>query len=253
MMEIVLIGTFITLVIELDRARQMIFHRVSAGIWFSSFFVSLVVQAIQRRITLSIFVEHRTRMVVQNRAPFMHYCYFMMFTAMTRALTSYVLRTLKLLFRYPIFSIRVDRNAETWGVRHGDAGFAAYCGMVRLNLLYMVFMIFHCDPMQFKKILAEHEYNNPIVLAFVRTLLDDNYVRSKVQTGVLCRRHQLKENDFELELLHASKLFKHNTQRNRSQRRAVTRWFLAITLINNPVLRRTRISSYQNNHFISLP
>lgn len=140
MIEIVLFGTFITLIIELDRARRKIFDRVSAGIWFSSFFVSLVVQAIQRRITLLIFVERHTRMVVQNRAPFMHYCYFMMFTAMTRALTSYVLRTIKLLFRYPIFSIRVDRNAETWGVRHGDAGFAAYCGMVSLPISCLLYL-----------------------------------------------------------------------------------------------------------------
>lgn len=130
MVEIALIGTAITLLIELDRFRHIIFHRVTVGIWFSSFFVSLIVQLIQRRITLLIFVENGTRMAVQNRAPFMHYCYFLMFTAMTRALTSYLLRTIKLLFRYPIFSIRVDRNAETWGVRRGDAGFAAYCGMV---------------------------------------------------------------------------------------------------------------------------
>jgi hypothetical protein len=130
MVEIASIGTAITLLIELDRFRQIIFHRVTVGIWFSSFFVSLVVQVIQRRITLLIFVENGTRMAVQNRAPFMHYCYFLMFTAMTRALTSYLLRTIKLLFRYPIFSIRVDRNAETWGVRRGDAGFVAYCGMV---------------------------------------------------------------------------------------------------------------------------
>jgi hypothetical protein len=130
MVEIALIGTAITLLIELDTFRHIIFHRVTVGIWFSSFFVSLIVQLIQRRITLLIFVENGTRMAVQNRAPFMHYCYFLMFTAMTRALTSYLLRTIKLLFRYPIFSIRVDRNAETWGVRRGDAGFAAYCGMV---------------------------------------------------------------------------------------------------------------------------
>lgn len=54
----------------------------------------------------------------------------MMLTSMTRALTSYIIRTLKLALRYPIFSLRVDRNAETWSVRRGDGGFVGYCGMV---------------------------------------------------------------------------------------------------------------------------
>jgi hypothetical protein len=77
----------------------------------------------------------------------------MMLTAMTRALTSYIFRTLKLILRYPLFSVRVDRNAETWSVRRGDGGtsliilseffamklnclivgFTAYCGMVIYN------------------------------------------------------------------------------------------------------------------------
>lgn len=46
----------------------------------------------------------------------------MVFPSMTRALTSYIIRTLKLVLRYPFFSLRVDRNAETWSVRRGDGG-----------------------------------------------------------------------------------------------------------------------------------
>ncbi|KAG2187707.1 hypothetical protein INT44_005397 [Umbelopsis vinacea] len=218
MVEIALIGTAVTLLIELDRFRHIIFHRVTVGIWFSSFFVSLVVQLIQRRITLLIFVENGTRMAVQNRAPFMHYCYFLMFTAMTRALTSYLLRSIKLLFRYPIFSIRVDRNAETWGVRRGDAGFAAYCGMI----------------------LAEHEYNNPIILSFIQSLIQKEVVSGQLVTK--CRKHQLKFSDIESSNngMGPNELVKSN-----AQKRARTRWFLFVTLINNPTLLKVRMASQQ--------
>ncbi|KAH8555637.1 retinol binding protein receptor-domain-containing protein, partial [Umbelopsis sp. PMI_123] len=218
MVEISLIGTAITLLVELDVFRHIIFHRVTVGIWFSSFFVSLVVQLIQRRITLLIFVENRTRMAVQNRAPFMHYCYFLMFTAMTRALTSYLLRTIKLLFRYPIFSIRVDRNAETWGVRRGDAGFVAYCGMI----------------------LAEHEYNNPIILSFITSLVKREIASS--QSIKRCRKHQAKFNDTEPGTAYdgLKEAYKSN-----EQKRARTRWFLAVSLINNPMLRKVRMASRQ--------
>ncbi|KAI9287497.1 retinol binding protein receptor-domain-containing protein [Umbelopsis sp. AD052] len=198
--------------------RHIIFHRVTVGIWFSSFFVSLVVQLIQRRITLLIFVENGTRMAVQNRAPFMHYCYFLMFTAMTRALTSYLLRSIKLLFRYPIFSIRVDRNAETWGVRRGDAGFAAYCGMI----------------------LAEHEYNNPIILSFIQSLIQKEVVSGQLVKK--CRKHQLKSSDIE-----SSNTGKGPNElvKSNAQKRARTRWFLFLTLINNPTLLKVRMASQQ--------
>ncbi|CEP15293.1 hypothetical protein [Parasitella parasitica] len=150
MVEISVIGTLITAIIQLDRVRDVVFRHVGYGVFFASFFIAFIVQMIQKRITNLVFVENRTRFSIQNRAPFLHYWYFMMLTSMTRALTSYILRTLKLLFRYPLFSVRVDRNAETWSVRRGDGGFTAYCGML----------------------LAEHEYNNPIVLVFVESLLD---------------------------------------------------------------------------------
>lgn len=92
------------------------------GIFFASFFVALIVQIIQKRITRMVFIKGRTRFIIQNRAPLLHYWYFMVFTSMTRALTSYIIRTLKLVLRYPFFSLRVDRNAETWSVRRGDGG-----------------------------------------------------------------------------------------------------------------------------------
>lgn len=87
-----------------------------------SFFIALLVQLVQKRITGLIFIKSNSRLSIQNRAPLLHYWFFMMFTSMTRALTSYIIRTLKLLLRYPFFSLRVDRNAETWSVRRGDGG-----------------------------------------------------------------------------------------------------------------------------------
>lgn len=121
MVEVCLIGTLITMLIQLDRVRDAIYNHINkVGIFFMSFFVAVIVQIIQKRVTNMVFVK--ARFSLQNRAPLLHYWYFMMFTSMTRALTSYILRSLKLLLRYPLFSLRVDRNAETWSVRRGDAG-----------------------------------------------------------------------------------------------------------------------------------
>jgi hypothetical protein len=150
MLEIALIGTFVVIVIQLDRARDAVLHHLGygkshctrphvsslfffLGAFFASFFIALVVQMIQKRITRILFLSNGSYFDIKNRSPLLHYWYFMMFTSMTRALTSYVLRTLKLLFRYPLFSLRVDRNAETWSVRRGDGGFIGYCGMVNLS------------------------------------------------------------------------------------------------------------------------
>ncbi|GAA5806244.1 hypothetical protein HPULCUR_011775 [Helicostylum pulchrum] len=168
MVEISLIGTFITVLIQMDRFREALFHKVGYGVFFASFFIAFIVQLLQKIITNLIFVESRTRFSIQHRAPFLHYWYFMMLTSMTRALTSYIIRTLKLILRYPLFSVRVDRNAETWSVRRGDGGFTAYCGML----------------------LAEHEYNNPIVLTFVECILSEKL--AVMPTGCLCRSHSRK-------------------------------------------------------------
>ena len=122
MIEVSLIGTAIAMLIQLDRLRDAILNHVGYGIFFMSFFIALLVQMIQKRITNMLFIKSGTRFSLQNRAPLLHYWYFMMFTSMTRALTSYIIRTLKLILRYPLFSLRVDRNAETWSVRRGDGG-----------------------------------------------------------------------------------------------------------------------------------
>ena len=122
MVEVSLIGTGIAMAIQLDKARDAVLHHVGYGIFVMSFFIALVVQMIQKRITNMLFIKSGTRFSLQNRSPLLHYWYFMMFTSMTRALTSYIIRTLKLILRYPLFSLRVDRNAETWSVRRGDGG-----------------------------------------------------------------------------------------------------------------------------------
>lgn len=122
MLEVSIIGTFITMLIQLDVLRELLLKRLGYGAYFASFFVAIIVQFLQKRVTNLVFIESRTRFMVHHRAPFLHYWYFMMLTSMTKALISYFLRTLKLALRYPMYSLRVDRNAETWSVRDGDAG-----------------------------------------------------------------------------------------------------------------------------------
>jgi hypothetical protein len=122
MVEIAFIGALIITLVMLDRLRDFVFQHVGYGVFFASLFIAWLVQLIQKRITNLIFVENQSKFNLQNRSPLLHYWYFMMLTSMTRALTSYILRTLKLLVRYPLFSTRVDRNAETWSVRRGDGG-----------------------------------------------------------------------------------------------------------------------------------
>ncbi|KAI8331517.1 retinol binding protein receptor-domain-containing protein [Chlamydoabsidia padenii] len=212
MMEIALIGTFVVIVIQLERARDTILNHLGYGAFFASFFIALVVQMIQKRITRILFLTNGTHFDIKNRSPLLHYWYFMMFTSMTRALTSYVLRTLKLLFRYPLFSLRVDRNAETWSVRRGDGGFIGYCGMLK----------------------AENHFNNPTMLVFIECILHLLVSRQFRHVG-LCRIHRMK---LDMEMAESK-----NTQQGRassSSGRARTRWFLAITLINNPMLQKSR-------------
>ncbi|KAI9272432.1 hypothetical protein BY458DRAFT_533343 [Sporodiniella umbellata] len=234
MIEISLIGTFIAMVIQLDIAREFMLKRVGYGAYFASFLIAIVVQYIQKRITNLIFIEPRTRFVAHHRAPFLHYWYFMMLTSMTRALTSYFLRTLKCLVRYPIYSLRVDRNAETWSVRNGDAGFTAYCGML----------------------LTDHEYNNPIVIVFIECIFE--CINCSLHNSVaeiegflykdqksLCETHCVT-NEEEINVIEKVKYPKRINDKKQApghldtlqclqrSKRARTRWFLAYTLINNP-------------------
>ncbi|KAI9484393.1 retinol binding protein receptor-domain-containing protein [Zychaea mexicana] len=212
MLEVSLIGTGIAMLIQLDHLRDAILQRVGYGIFVMSFFIAFVVQIIQKRITRMLFIKSGTRFSLQNRAPLLHYWYFMMFTSMTRALTSYIIRTLKLVLRYPLFSLRVDRNAETWSVRRGDGGFVGYCGML----------------------LAEHEYNNPIMLVFLECLLPCLTPPEKDVKS--CPAHQ---RDPEMSS-GAVAAYTTTNDKYPIASRAKTRWFLAYTLINNPMLRRSR-------------
>ncbi|KAG0762358.1 hypothetical protein G6F29_000647 [Rhizopus arrhizus] len=157
-----------------------------------------------------------------------------------RALTSYFLRTLKSILRYPMYSLRVDRNAETWSVRNGDAGFTAYCGML----------------------LTDHEYNNPVVVVFVECILDCIEYSTEISQyhsqGKPCRYHyktynkalkgleseRNEENTVGIgkDILISSKddcsIIKMDPEIKRektlSSKRARNRWFLAYTLVNNP-------------------
>ncbi|KAI9308964.1 retinol binding protein receptor-domain-containing protein, partial [Cunninghamella echinulata] len=209
MVEIAIIGTFVVMAIQLERARDTILSHVGYGAFFASFFIALIVQMIQKRITKIIFLENGTDFVIRNRSPLLHYWYFMMFTSVTRALTSYILRTLKLVLRYPLFSLRVDRNAETWSVRRGDGGFIGYCGMLK----------------------AEHEYNNPVVLLFLECIM--HHIVYKHCSVGLCRIHRLQVDMEKLKVNTVDSKIK----RDIHSMRARTRWFLALTLINNPMVR----------------
>ncbi|KAL1935624.1 hypothetical protein VTP01DRAFT_4764 [Rhizomucor pusillus] len=238
MFELTVIGTFITLLVVLDRLRYVIFHRVGYGIFFASFFVALIVQIIQKRITRMVFIKGRTRFIIQNRAPLLHYWYFMVFPSMTRALTSYIIRTLKLVLRYPFFSLRVDRNAETWSVRRGDGGFSAYCGMA-----------------------TEHEYNNPGVLIFIECLLHCISTKQQQQQQSVvrafkdyCNKHKHRmqrqhQPEFESPDIsdEAVETLKFETYYRISQR-ARTRWFLAYTLIRNPMKEKNNDILHYDDH-----
>ncbi|CDS04609.1 hypothetical protein LRAMOSA07213 [Lichtheimia ramosa] len=214
MVEVALIGTGIAMLIQLDHVRDFLLHRVGYGTFFASFFVALVVQMIQKRITGILFLKNGSRFSLQNRAPFLHYWYFMMLTSMTRALTSYIIRTLKLALRYPIFSLRVDRNAETWSVRRGDGGFVGYCGML----------------------LAEHEYNNPVLLVFIECLLPHIHPKRPYR---YCNAHDpMKQQDDSI--YESDKVILVSSSRHVKAIRARTRWFLAYTLIHNPMIRKCR-------------
>ncbi|KAI8887938.1 hypothetical protein K501DRAFT_291915 [Backusella circina FSU 941] len=216
MVEIAFIGAIIIALVMLDRLRDVVFQHVGYGVFFASLFIAWLVQLIQKRITNLVFVENQSKFNLQNRSPLLHYWYFMMLTSMTRALTSYILRTLKLLVRYPLFSTRVDRNAETWSVRRGDGGFSAYCGMI----------------------LTEHEYNNPVVLFFIECIFDsvDFTVNNNLQSQInsLCTRHRRKRNNEaeREELIWDQK--ESGYVMDAKRKRARTRWFLAYTLIRNP-------------------
>ncbi|KAI7868010.1 hypothetical protein BDF14DRAFT_1874796 [Spinellus fusiger] len=228
-----LVGTVVAMAILLDKPRDYLFKRSGYGVFFASFFVAWIFQLIQKRITRTVFIKRGTRFSLQNRSPLLHYWYFMMLTSMTRSLTSYFLRTLKLILRYPLFSLRVDRNAETWSVRRGDGGFVGYMGML----------------------VAENEYNNPIMLVFIECIIHHISPSTKRNVNTekqrVCQKHSKamgfqKEKD-EQEFLHEAHPFSevvtvpslsHGMQCQHSVRvkRAKTRWFLAYTLINNPMM-----------------
>ncbi|KAI9030733.1 hypothetical protein CLU79DRAFT_802363 [Phycomyces nitens] len=226
MVEIALFGTGIAMLIQLDKFRDYVFRLSGYGVFFASFFVAWIVQLIQKRITRIVFIKKGTRFSLQNRSPLLHYWYFMMLTSMTRALTSYILRTLKLILRYPLFSLRVDRNAETWSVRRGDGGFVGYMGML----------------------LAENEYNNPIMLVFIECILDHipPPLSNSTDTNTPCQKHSAlsdsERNEIELyeaspglaTLLPVQPIYPRSAHWR--QIRARTRWFLAYTLINNPMV-----------------
>ncbi|KAI8983122.1 retinol binding protein receptor-domain-containing protein [Pilobolus umbonatus] len=239
MAEISVIGALIILVVQLELVRDFLFQQLGYGVFFASLFIAFVVQVVQKRLTNLIFIENNTQFNISTRAPFLHYWYFMMLVSVTRALTSYIIRTLKLILRYPLFSIRVDRNAETWSVRRGDEGFTAYCGML----------------------LAEHNYNNPVMLSFVECLLMNITLAKKHKNDRLCSVHDRKRqlygqcvenigdsieeavisNDCPESLKSVIDTNEAVGLNRQASSKARIRWFLAYTLVHNPGLRRYRV------------
>lgn len=93
--------------------------------------------------------------------------------------------------------------------------------------------------------LAEHEYNNPIALAFIGALTRKDVTRAGIKCSLMCPKHQYKlKGDVETST-GSQKMMTIETYKSKSQRQARTRWFLAVTLIHNPMLRQVRTCSFK--------
>lgn len=108
--------------------------------------------------------------------------------------------------------------------------------------------------------MAEHEYNNPVVLAFVECILDSaNITISSSSMDIktnnhLCKSHKKKINltRGDLERTDSSLMIKEKTagiNDDMASKRARTRWFLAYTLVHNPVVIKITIIIDQRTHF----
>lgn len=155
--ELLIIGFVITLIIEVDSIRNSLgnwlanskcsfnFHWflprtlynphsfyfwLFTGFFFISIVVSVVFRLIQTQITQQVFVVFGSSFDLRFREPFYHYAWFMMIASFASGLTSFLVRAIKLILRFTFFSIRIDRNIETWAVRKGDGGFSAWLGFV---------------------------------------------------------------------------------------------------------------------------
>lgn len=96
------------------------------------------------------------------------------------------------------------------------------------------------------QLLAEHEYNNPVILVFVECLLDsvDTFTANRLLGRnlelKLCRSHLKKHRTMTKKDIECyatdTKDDAGNKKRVVSQKRALTRWFLLYTLIRNPMV-----------------
>ncbi|RUS17635.1 retinol binding protein receptor-domain-containing protein [Endogone sp. FLAS-F59071] len=224
--EILIIGFAITLIAEIDAIRNSLANWLANSFFFISIVVSIVFRMIQTQITQQVFVASGSRFDLRFREPFYHYAWFMMIASFASGMTSFFVRAIKLILRFTFFSIRIDRNIETWAVRKGDGGFSAWLGFL----------------------LVEHNFNNPIMIVFLEHL--SGHYRFNLKNGI-----QSKD---QLEGTYLSKTYVGDTEKwlptpsseldkqigktDKSvlRKRARTRWFLAVTLINNPLLRAAR-------------
>lgn len=222
--ELLIIGFVIALVCLVKSIREWVGEWVVTSLFFISFIVSFVFKKIQQQITQQVFVASDTKYELRFREPFYHYSYLMMIAAFSSGLTAFLLRMIKLIFRFPFYSLRIDRNIETWIVRAGDGGFSAWCGML----------------------MAENIYNNPIKIVFLQHL--SNHYKFTPKNGI-------QSEEYPIDKTHADDTEKWQTssssgeqnlplvpsnELNARRKRARTRWFLAFSLINNPMLRSAR-------------
>lgn len=94
--------------------------------------------------------------------------------------------------------------------------------------------------------MAEHEYNNPIILAFIGSLTRYDLARNGVRSSEMCKKHKYQLYDEENGSVSLQKL-PDKAPKTKAQQKALTRWFLAVTLINNPILRQVRTCSQKMN------
>ncbi|RUP47232.1 retinol binding protein receptor-domain-containing protein, partial [Jimgerdemannia flammicorona] len=224
--ELLIIGFVISLICLVDLFRNALAEWIVSSLFFISFIVSFAFKQIQKQITQQVFVASDTTYELRFCEVFYHYSFLMMIASFASGLTAFLLRMIKLAFRFPFYSLRIDRNIETWIVRAGDGGFSAWCGML----------------------MAENIYNNPIKIIFLQHL--SNHYKSNLKNGIRSEKHtihttsvddtekwQTSSSSGEQEQEHP---LVSDSELNARRKRAKTRWFLAVTLINNPMLRLAR-------------
>ncbi|RUS22606.1 retinol binding protein receptor-domain-containing protein [Endogone sp. FLAS-F59071] len=229
-MELMLIGSLITLVVLIHEIQVKVVNALLYGTALQASVISVLFQIVLKQVTQVVFVQSNSRFRVRPglRDIFNHYSYFISFASFAGGFTSYLFRMIKMIGRFPLFSERVDRNIERWDVRMGDSGYVAYLGMVCISA--------GCfgTASRPSRLLAEHELNNPILVQFVKILTQ---IHDKKRNTSLPWEHKSllsrKSYSVDCEITGSTE----NLDKDWTRVRARIRWHLLYTLIKNPAVR----------------